>query len=501
MSSATPPRRRRVARTATETAPKTAAEKAVERAAPWAMVVIGLLLAWQSQISLRLSGPARLAVLALGVLAVLVAVARLWRLRWWRSPVVLTWWAWWAALAVAATLTWRSLPIGETPVLGEVRAVVSAREEIAQLGLGAAAASALLVLSRGERRGVRGFRWLWLAILVTTAPVALWEIRTDQHIVLSRWGEGVWNFTPHVPAATFTNPNNYACVLVAVVGALLGWSLAGMWGRASRWGAALLLAAAVFATWLVWATLSRGAFAAIAVQLVVAAVGLAAALGLGARLRASRAGRLGATVVGALLAVGLLASFVVPALAARNQLLRAPKAGEEASDAQRIELIRAGLRYWRESPWLGTGPGTYEYHLATGRPVGVPDPTINAHNAFVEILSQYGLLGTVPLALLVGVLGWYAVRPARRERALATCGISARVEIGALLVAFAVTGVVVSSALAMPLWCVMLAHATAVAWSCDPGERGAGSAECAGSAGEVEPAHDGVQLARDPGEP
>jgi len=420
-------------------------------AAPWSIAVLGVLLAWYSQISLRVGGlgrvPLALVVVAIGA----IALANVAHSRWWRIRPVQAWLAWWLAMAVAAALTWRSLPVGEDRVLAEVRAVVTAREEMALLAAGAVAGTVLIGTARGSRRGVAGFRWLWLGVLLSTAPVALWEIATDQHIVVTRWLD--WYFTPHTPAATFANPNNYGCVLVAVVGTLLAWSL----DAVSRWLAALLLALAACAAWLTWATLSRGAFAAIAVQVLIAVIGLAARRGWLARMRATPQNRRRSAAGGVVLVLLAAATFVVPALAARNPLLRAPKAGEGASDDARIELVRAAVRYWQSSPLVGTGPGTYEYHLTMERPAGVPDPTTNAHNAFAEILSQYGLLGSVPLVVLLGLLLWYVVRPAP--------DIARRVELACVLVAFVVTGLVVSSALALPLWFVMLAHAVAVGWS------------------------------------
>lgn len=435
-------------------------QRATKALAPGAIALLGMLLAWYGQISLRVTGPERLALLALAGAIALLAVASLVRLTWWRSRPVLAWLASWAGLAASAALTWRGLPVGERPALGQIRAVVSARDEVALLAAGALAGTALIVLSRGERRGVRGFRWLWLGVLATTAPVALREILTDQHIVVTRWIE--WYFTPHTPAATFANPNNYGCVLVAVVGTLLAWSL----DQIPRWASTALVALAAFALWLTWTTLSRGAFAAIAVQLVMVGIGLAARLDVPRRLRRSALARALTAALGTVVAAALVAAFLVPALAARNPLLRAPKAGETASDAQRLDLIRAGLRYWRSSPWVGTGPGTYEYHLTMEKPPGVADPTINAHNAFVEILSQYGVLGAVPLVALLGLLLWYAVRPGA-EGVPEARTISLRVELACLLVAYAVTAVVVSSALALLLWYVMLAHAVAVAWTLD----------------------------------
>lgn len=439
--------------------------RAARVAAPWAIPVVGVLLAWYGQISLRVTGAGRLAVGAVVVVVGVVAAAQLVGLRWWRSRPVLAWLAFWLALAASAALTWRSLPVGEDRLLGEVRALVTAREEVTLLAASAAAGTALLLLARGTRAGARGFRALWLAVLATTAPVAVWEIITDRHIVVTRWID--WYFTAHTPAATFANPNNYACVLVAVVGTLLAWSL----DRVPRWAAVGLVALAAGTAGLIWATLSRGAFAAVAVQVLIWGIGLLARGDVASRLRASRAARLIAGAGALLVAAAVLASFLVPALAARNPLLRAPKAGEEASDDVRVNLVLAGLRYWRSAPWVGTGPGTYEYHLTKERPPGVPDPTTNAHNGFVEILSQYGLLAAVPFAALLALLTWYVVRRGHSTRvdapALDPAAIAHRVELANLLVAFVVTALVVSSAPGLPLWFVMLAHATALAWAAD----------------------------------
>ncbi|WP_162872755.1 O-antigen ligase family protein [Austwickia chelonae] len=416
-------------------------------AGPTMIVVAGLLLTWISQISLRVKG-LWLAPIGLLLLAVFVVTAAcLWRLTWWRSRSVILWVAFWVAWAVSATVTWNTQP-GAT---GK-----AARSELSLMAASAAITGAMILLSRGTRAGQYGFRTLWVLVLATTAPVAVMEILYDEHIVVTRWVE--WYFQPHIPAGTFSNPNNYACVLVAVTGTLLAWSL----DRVPRWVGVVFLATAGATTWLIWTTLSRGAVGAVALQLVVVSIGIAARRGWWAAVRRSRTARWVAISLASALGLLIAAAFLVPALADKNPLLRTPKAGEEESDGLRINLIRAGLRYWESSPLFGTGPGTFEYRLGQEKPVGIEDLTINAHNGFIEILSQYGLFVAIPFLALLAYCCRHTV--GLHSTAADAEVVSRRVEIGCLLIALTVTGVVVSSSLALPMWFVMLAHVVTLSW-------------------------------------
>ncbi|MBW3084636.1 hypothetical protein KEM60_00825 [Austwickia sp. TVS 96-490-7B] len=431
--------------------------------APGAIVALCLLLTWVSQISLRLKGAARIPIYLIAAAVLSVAVIAVFRSRWWRSRPVQCWLAWWVAWAGVTALAWTSIPEQARP---------SASAEVTMMAACAALSGASILLGRGSRRGVLGYRWAWAAVLMTTAPVAIREVVANEHIIVTKWV--VWYFHAHVPAGPFANPNNYGCVLVAVTGVLLAWSL----DQRRRSMVALLLVGAAGATWLTWRTESRGAFAAIAVQVLITAVGAAARWGWWRAVARSPRARRTAIAAGAAFSALAVAMFAVPALAAHNPLLRSPKAQATVqSDGLRWSLVEAGLRYWREHPLWGTGPGTFEYELGRERPAGVPDPTINAHNAFVEILSQYGLVVAVPLAVLLAVLLWRVVRPQRRlsgevlrraeRHAQDSQLIAYRVEIAVLCVAFVITAIVVSTALALPMWFLMLAHMVTTAWAMD----------------------------------
>ncbi|MEP7159918.1 MAG: O-antigen ligase family protein [Dermatophilaceae bacterium] len=480
----------------------------IGRLSPAALILLGLLLAWATQVSPRLQGAWRFGAGALGLCVGVVVLSAAASTQWWRSRTVWAWLAFW--MVWVATLPWTLRPasmptpdpIGAAREAQQVAAglkypiqvpPLSGGDEVTQLALAAAVTGAMLLLAGGTRRGVLAFRALWLAVLWSTAPVAIREVVADRHIITTKYD--VWFFAPHTPAGPFQNPNNYACVLACAVGVLLVWVL----DTSSRWWAGVLLASVALAAALEFTTGGRAALVAIVLQVLAA---LAVALrrrGLSghASMGAGRSTWRRAVVVGAGVLVGsalVVLALVVPALTSRNPLTRLFATGDgdaAAYDSLRFDLTRTGLRYWWEHPWLGTGAGTFETRLATELPHDVSNQTINLHNAFVEILSQYGVVVFAPFALLLLVLAWRVVdkrplrhRPPRSTRSRAPesprSGVlvaesrgsaqgvrraNYRLELASLLMMIAVTGVVVSSALALPMWFVMIAHATHLGWA------------------------------------
>ncbi len=106
--------------------------------------------------------------------------------------------------------------------------------------------------------------------------------------------------------------------------------------------------------------------------------------------------------IGKILVILIAASCVlsvvinrVPAL--QNMFSRAASflfsenVSELTSVSSRTELIDLGMRFFRESPIFGKG-ARYTYFYTKG---GQPYP----HNLFVELLSEQGIVGTIPLVL------------------------------------------------------------------------------------------------------
>ena len=107
-------------------------------------------------------------------------------------------------------------------------------------------------------------------------------------------------------------------------------------------------------------------------------------------------------------------------------------------------------------------------------------PATNLHNAFVELLTQYGVLVFAPYAALLLILVaalWLRTgrRSVGRDRRPADNGrpapdaaprerVVARNELAGQLTAFVLLGATASSALEIPFWWLSLANAVALAW-------------------------------------
>ncbi len=78
---------------------------------------------------------------------------------------------------------------------------------------------------------------------------------------------------------------------------------------------------------------------------------------------------------------------------------------------------RAALGIWHESPWIGTGAASFGVHFERYRPRAFHVDPVWTHNDYLNILSDYGVVG---LGLAAGAgawllwLGWRSVRYARR---------------------------------------------------------------------------------------
>lgn len=125
---------------------------------------------------------------------------------------------------------------------------------------------------------------------------------------------------------------------------------------------------------------------------------------------------------GALLAAGAGMLFLLPArarlaaLAALPLIALHPRLQSAAADAGRIEVWKAAWAMFRESPWLGLGPGTFEMafraHITPGFLAAHRNAFIiqaHAHNIFLQILATAGVLG----ALGAAGLAYSAWRTAR----------------------------------------------------------------------------------------
>jgi putative inorganic carbon (HCO3(-)) transporter len=231
-------------------------------------------------------------------------------------------------------------------------------------------------------------------------------------------------------SGSFHQPNPYAGYLgliLPVAVSLAIWAWEALWRRrrdagrlrlglvaAGTTGIALLLAAGLLASW------SRGGW-------MGAGAGVATVLALRSR-KSFAAALIGATAVLAAVLAGSFGNTGLPEpVAARVQdipayfgmtdVLNQPVTDENFSVVERVAHWVAALRMWEGAPWLGVGPGNYAVAYPDVRLPRWEDALGHAHNVYLNVLAESGLIGFVGyIALWGGTLIWVFRRRARTER-------------------------------------------------------------------------------------
>ena len=193
------------------------------------------------------------------------------------------------------------------------------------------------------------------------------------------------------------DPNDFAFFLLPAIALGLATRAAGR----RRWPWDLATLAIVVA---VLGTLSRGALLGLlamgVLALVVGMVRLRTALGLG-------------VVVGG---VVLAVLAVAPGLVTTSLEQKGVVAGQNVSE--RLDLWAAAGQMTLEQPVVGLGPGAFSQHhdeYTSGLPEDVNHPLDVAHNTWLEISSELGLLGLLSFAAML-VLAFVAAWTTWRRR-------------------------------------------------------------------------------------
>ena len=77
--------------------------------------------------------------------------------------------------------------------------------------------------------------------------------------------------------------------------------------------------------------------------------------------------------------------------------------GESQSGRDRVNYLLSAVRLWEDHPLLGTGAGTYK-DVHPGQQIAVVSASANAHNFFVQVLPELGMLGFILLLNLAVLL-------------------------------------------------------------------------------------------------
>ena len=89
------------------------------------------------------------------------------------------------------------------------------------------------------------------------------------------------------------------------------------------------------------------------------------------------------------------------------EVVQQPVTDENFSVIERLAHWIAALRMWELSPWLGVGPGNYAAVYPQVRLPRWEEPLGHAHNIYLNVLAENGLLGMFAyLALWTGVVFW-----------------------------------------------------------------------------------------------
>jgi O-antigen ligase len=94
----------------------------------------------------------------------------------------------------------------------------------------------------------------------------------------------------------------------------------------------------------------------------------------------------------------------------------AEETGARAADAERLDVAVATLTMFRDAPVLGVGPGGFRAAFPAYKPALVRLFYDHAHNDWVQLLAERGLIGAALWAAAVGATMWGALAALRRRR-------------------------------------------------------------------------------------
>ena len=328
----------------------------------------------------------------------------------------------------------------------------SGRREVIGIALSLIGGLFALSLTEGRKGGIETLRLGFVVAFIAVAMIGAAEAITGIHLFPL---VGIpWLFPQTTIAATFNNPNDYAVFLVACLGPILTGAIEGK-TRGTR--------------------VAHGALYLLAIQMIF--------------LTNSRSGVLGAGIVtliallwvarrGFFLMLLTLAKFAFvtgtimvvvqvmqPARDLTLQILAPFEKQSTQADNLRWNLTVSGWRYFQDSPWLGTGAGSFREMLAFRDNTSITSGAVTAsHNAYLQMIAQYGILIAIPLtALTIGLFFWATIY-LRQSPALAEArNLQIQTMFGLTAI---VTGCLAeSSAFSQPTWWLVIAYVVSLVWS------------------------------------
>jgi len=112
---------------------------------------------------------------------------------------------------------------------------------------------------------------------------------------------------------------------------------------------------------------------------------------------------------------------------------RIAKADETAPDvvdtSARLQMWNAALKMGKDHLWLGVGPGLFDYRFREYRPEGFQQRPQHAHNDYLELFADWGLVGVIVVFSGIGLFSFGLIKTwphVRREENAFGSGMSDR---------------------------------------------------------------------------
>jgi O-antigen ligase len=253
-----------------------------------------------------------------------------------------------------------------------------ARQELIQVLLFAFLFFAVINNLHGQdETRIISFTLIGLATLIASYAVAQLTHHTNQ----------VWNvFSPYSGRAsgTFISPNNLSDFLAMLLPLTLAFLLV---GRVSMVTRILLGYAALTMVAGLLVTFSRGGWLA-------AAAGIFLLLGI---LLGHRNHRLRAILLLVVLAAGVGVFgklYLSKTIGYMERVAKPDAAGPSVLDVNsRLYMWQAATEMWRDHFWWGVGPAHFDYRFREYRPENLQRRPDRAHNDYLNLLADWGLVG------------------------------------------------------------------------------------------------------------
>jgi O-antigen ligase len=256
---------------------------------------------------------------------------------------------------------------------------------------------AALVLRKSEFTSL--FTHLLVALAVLVAGYGIYQFAAGS--------DRVWHFVRPAQYAgrasgTFICPNHFAAFLGMMFPLALGRAFLGRCHFATRlllgYGAIVLLAGIAF-------SLSRGAWLASGLTLLFLLFQLV-------RRRAGRWLVLGLAVV-----IGSGTYLFVQRVPQVRERLSFDRSANTANEMRtRLWIWQSGWAMWRDQPWIGVGPGHFDYRFPQYRVRLAQFRPGRAHNDYLNLMADWGVLGAGIACATLGLLAWHGYTGWKRVR-------------------------------------------------------------------------------------